>query len=207
MILHGENALRHLGWILNEYTERWKLYDKEGKVDAWINRQLIIKQPELFSCEIDDVYNFGNGPVPAHQHYNGGGWVADTAKVADTVFIGLNAEVFGNAQVRGNVQIHDRVKVYDNALIHGHVSLYNNVRVYDNAYIQDNIILTDSVNVHDNAKIINGPKIYGNVEIKGNVLIKGNIHINNNDNNKIPMLSDAEIRGHIIIRNKYIIIK
>ena len=23
----------------------------------------------------------GNGPVPAHQHPNGGGWVADTAKV------------------------------------------------------------------------------------------------------------------------------
>ena len=23
----------------------------------------------------------GNGPVPAHEHPNGGGWVADTAKV------------------------------------------------------------------------------------------------------------------------------
>jgi hypothetical protein len=24
-------------------------------------------------------FNFGNGPVPAHQHPNGGGWVADSA--------------------------------------------------------------------------------------------------------------------------------
>ena len=26
----------------------------------------------------------GNGPVPAHQHSNGGCWVADTAKVYET---------------------------------------------------------------------------------------------------------------------------
>ena len=26
-------------------------------------------------------FNDGNGPVPAHKHPNGGGWVADTAKV------------------------------------------------------------------------------------------------------------------------------
>lgn len=30
----------------------------------------------------------GNGPVPAHQHSNGGGWVADTATVADTAYVG-----------------------------------------------------------------------------------------------------------------------
>jgi len=29
--------------------------------------------------------DFGSGPVPAHQHKNGGGWVADTAFVAETV--------------------------------------------------------------------------------------------------------------------------
>ena len=25
----------------------------------------------------------GNGPVPAHRHSNGGGWVADTAQVSN----------------------------------------------------------------------------------------------------------------------------
>ena len=44
------------------------------------------------------TYDFGdgNGPVAAHQHSNGGGWVADTAKVDETSYVGLNAMVFGN---------------------------------------------------------------------------------------------------------------
>ena len=28
-----------------------------------------------------NTYDFGNGPVAAHKHPNGGGWVADSAKV------------------------------------------------------------------------------------------------------------------------------
>jgi hypothetical protein len=40
----------------------------------------------------------GNGPVPAKKHSNGGGWVADTATVADTAYVGPDARVFGNAR-------------------------------------------------------------------------------------------------------------
>ena len=36
-------------------------------------------------------FDFGTGPVPAHKHPNGGGWVADTAFVGDKVFVGLIA--------------------------------------------------------------------------------------------------------------------
>ena len=35
-----------------------------------------------------NMFDFGNGPVPAHKHSNGGGWVADTASVADTAYVG-----------------------------------------------------------------------------------------------------------------------
>ena len=27
------------------------------------------------------TFDFGNGPIPAHKHSNGGGWVADNAQV------------------------------------------------------------------------------------------------------------------------------
>ena len=47
----------------------------------------------------------GNGPVPAHQHPNGGGWVADTATVEETAFVGANAQVYGSALVEGGVQL------------------------------------------------------------------------------------------------------
>ena len=47
------------------------------------------------------IYDFkdGKGLVPAHQHPNGGGWVADTATVDEKAFVGPDAKVFGNAKV------------------------------------------------------------------------------------------------------------
>ena len=39
------------------------------------------------------MFDFGFGEVPAHQHVNGGGWVADTAYVDGTAYVGPNAEV------------------------------------------------------------------------------------------------------------------
>ncbi len=41
----------------------------------------------------------GCGPVEAHTHPNGGGWVADTALISPNAFIGRDTEVFGNARV------------------------------------------------------------------------------------------------------------
>jgi hypothetical protein len=49
-----------------------------------------------------DTYDFndGLGLVAAHKHSNGGGWVADSASVAD------NAKVYGNAWVsKGEVAV------------------------------------------------------------------------------------------------------
>jgi hypothetical protein len=44
------------------------------------------------------TFDFGYGPVPAHQHSHGGGWVADTAKVAGTAYVGPDAQVYGDAR-------------------------------------------------------------------------------------------------------------
>jgi len=54
----------------------------------------------------------GQGPVPAHRHRNGGGWVADTASVDETSFVGFDAQfdearVFGEAQVYGVEDLDD----------------------------------------------------------------------------------------------------
>ena len=45
----------------------------------------------------------GSGPVPAHQHPNGGGWVADTASVDASTHVYGTARVFGTAQINYNV--------------------------------------------------------------------------------------------------------
>ena len=71
-------------------------------------------------------FNDGNGPVPAHQHQNGGGWVAETAHVEDTARVSGNAQVFGNAQVygdAGDALVLDTARVSGNAQVSGNASI------------------------------------------------------------------------------------
>ena len=57
------------------------------------------------------TFDFGFGPVPARQHTNGGGWVADTARVDDSAYIGPNAQVSGDARVYGDAQVSGNAKI------------------------------------------------------------------------------------------------
>lgn len=62
----------------------------------------------------DATFDFqdGNGPVPAHQHPNGGGWVAETARVDASAYVGPNAWVYGDARVYGNARVFDNARVF-----------------------------------------------------------------------------------------------
>ena len=77
------------------------------------------------------VYDFkdGNGPVPAHRHINGGGWVADTAQVSG------NARVYGNAQVSDTARVYGNAQVSGNARVYGNAQVSGNARVYGNAQV------------------------------------------------------------------------
>ena len=63
------------------------------------------------------TFDFGYGPVPAHLHPHGGGWVADTAHVDDSAYVGPNARVSGNALVSGDARVYGDAQVYGNATI------------------------------------------------------------------------------------------
>ena len=56
---------------------------------------------------MSDKFDFqdGNGLVPAHKHPNGGGWVANTASVAESVYVGPKAQVSGLARVYGSAVV------------------------------------------------------------------------------------------------------
>ena len=75
---------------------------------------------------MSETYDFdnGNGPVPAHRHSNGEGWVADTAKVDASAYIGPFALVFGNAQVCSGACVFGKVEVYGDAKICGDAQVY-----------------------------------------------------------------------------------
>jgi carbonic anhydrase/acetyltransferase-like protein (isoleucine patch superfamily) len=67
-----------------------------------------------------------------HQHSYGGGWIANTATVASTVYIDKHALVYGQADLA------DDVVVLDLAQVSGHVKLSGDVRVTGNAWLDGN---------------------------------------------------------------------
>ena len=74
------------------------------------------------------------------RHPNGGGWVAETAKVAPTAFVGIfalicdtaqvsdNAEIFGRACVYGHAKVCDNAKVHEDALVYDDAEIYGHAR-------------------------------------------------------------------------------
>lgn len=79
-----------------------------------------------------DLFDFkdGNGPVPAHRHSRGAGWVADTAYVSDTAYVGSTAKVYGSAKVLGRSWICDNSRVYGNAVVLGGCCTYLDAEVF-----------------------------------------------------------------------------
>lgn len=64
-----------------------------------------------------------------HKHRNGGGWVANTAHVDDSVFVGPFAIVYGKAVLT------ERVRIEDFAQVSGDTKLSGDTRVCRNAWV------------------------------------------------------------------------
>ena len=86
----------------------------------------------------------GNGPLPAHQHPNGGGWVADTATVAKTAYIGSCARVSGNARVSDNACVSGNARVSGNTWVSGSARVSDNACVSGIARVSGSAIIEDS---------------------------------------------------------------
>lgn len=67
-----------------------------------------------------------------HRHSNGGGWVAETAKVDKSVYVGPHALVYGHAELTG------KVRVEGTAQVSGNVRLSGNVVVAGNCWLDGN---------------------------------------------------------------------
>lgn len=101
------------------------------------------------------------GNVRGHQHANGGGFVADTAKVADTVYVGPDAAVLGYATVSGN------------AVITGHAIVAESAKVSGNAYIADTAIVRGRATVTGNARVLESACLWDDYTVKENATAKG----------------------------------
>jgi tetrahydrodipicolinate N-succinyltransferase len=120
------------------------------------------------------MFDFGNGPVPAHRHPNGRGWVADTATVAETAYVGANAKVYGNAWV------HDNAHVYGNARVYGDANVYGDAHVYSNAWVYGNALVYGNAWVYGNARVYGNAWVYGDAHVSGNARVSGNAWVYDN---------------------------
>lgn len=115
-------------------------------------------------------FDFGNGLVPMHQHPNGGGLVADTAEVAETVFVGPyalvyeNAVVYGYARISGHAEVYGFATVSGFAVVHGDACISGNAQVY--GYSQ----------VYGEAQVYGNAKVYGYVHVYGETCVSGDFN-------------------------------
>ena len=118
------------------------------------------------------IFDFGNGNVPAHRHVNGGGWVADTAKVTKTSFVGPDAKVFDNAHIIGNARISGNAKVFENAWVNSG-KIFGNAKVFGNAEIGVNAQVFENAEVSGLTGLYGHAKVYGYTKISDDVMIFG----------------------------------
>ena len=147
----------------------------------------------------NNTFNFGYSRgqlIPAHQHVNGGGWVADTAKVDDTAYVGPNAIVYQNARVHDyaricdNAEVFANAKVYENAEICVGARVFGNAKVYGNAKIDYRSRVEGNAEVYGNAKINGFARVFGNAKVYGNAKVIGFAWVYGN----------AEVYGNTIIK-------
>jgi len=120
--------------------------------------------------------------VSGKAHPNGGGFVADTAKVEPTAYIGPSAMVLGRAKVLGNARVEDYAvvmgdaEVKDNARVSGHGLVGDNAQVYDNGKVRDWATVQGRWKIHENGRALERAYLRDKGELHGNATIKGNTH-------------------------------
>jgi carbonic anhydrase/acetyltransferase-like protein (isoleucine patch superfamily) len=136
-----------------------------GVLDAPIAVMPEVKPKKKRASKHD--FKDGNGRVFAHRHVNGNGWVADTAKVADSVFVNKFAQVYHSAQIDGRVRVNHRAHVCGYAYVSG------NVQLNQNAWI------SGRASVGDDCQICNDAKIYGGI-VSGSTTAYGHAFVRDN---------------------------
>jgi len=130
-----------------------------------------------------ETFDFGDGkgPVPAHRHQNPGGWfggwVANTAKVADSVYLGPDAKVYGHAVVSSLVQIQENAQVFGTARIGGAAILEDHVKVFGSASISGSSRVGGYVQISGCASLSDSSTVDGHAQISGDVLLLGNARV------------------------------
>ena len=96
-----------------------------------------------------------------HKHPKGGGWVENTATVADSAYVGECARVYGNARVYGSTQVSDNTQVSGDARVSDNAWVYGNAQVYGNARVSGDAQVSGDARVYGDARVSGDAWVYG----------------------------------------------
>jgi hypothetical protein len=122
-------------------------------------------------------FNNGEGCVSAHRHPRGGGWIADSATVDPTAYVGPNAAVFGNASVLDTAWIDGTAWVLDDAVVAMRARVTGDAEVSGRAVVTDDAQVSESAWIGDDARVQGHGVASGKVKVLGESVVDGSTQI------------------------------
>lgn len=146
----------------------------------------------------------GRGRVLAHKHDNGKGWVEDTAKVADSVYVGPRAEIYHFANVSGNVRVEGRGRIYGHALVADGVMVKKNAQIYGRSSVRDTVMITDDAMIFDQSVVNGRCQIFGTFRIHEHAHVFSSSCTGNGRIGGEASIVRSSLSGNIIAQNRSI---
>ena len=123
--------------------------------------------------------NLANPKVAGHRHANGGGWVAVSAQVDDTAYVGPDAMVLeaahvkGYARIVGKAVVRQSAQVSDHAVISGYARVGEQAQVSGQAQVGGYAKLAGKAKLTGNARLMEYATVDGDGMVSGDVMIRG----------------------------------
>jgi len=144
----------------------------------------------------------GKGAVPAHRHRNPdrfeGGWVADTAIVTKTAFLGSGARVFGQAQVCGSAKVWGAAQVFGSACVYGQAQVFGSSQVFGEAHVFGSAQVFGAAQVQGNVLIYGSAQVSDSSQVYENARVGGSAQVFD----QTQVFTDARVMGHTTLHGE-----
>ena len=133
----------------------------------------------------------GNGLVPAHQHVNGGGWVAETATAEHTAWVGEESRVYGKASLLDTAELCSKSELCGSAIVYG------------KAVLRDSLVCGHA-RVFGLARILGGSLVRGRALVCGEAFVQGKSRVQGRAyvGGKARILNGASVDGEACVLGK-----
>jgi len=154
-------------------------------------------------------HDFGDGfgRINAHKHDNGNGWIADTARVEDTVYVGRRCQIYDNAIVRGQVRLEGTSKISGHAVVSGRVTLTKQAHIFGTAIVRDTTSLSDNVKVFGAANVAGSSCLAGDVKIFDSAQIVSTSAGDKTEISGRAFVLNSDLHGTIEIKGNCCVVK